>query len=66
MRHWVRLVDDGLIVETEDRPAAELDDQRRRYYRLTGAGREALGVEIARLGQLVQRAIRVEPTWSLT
>lgn len=60
-----RLVDEGLIVETEDRPAAELDDQRRRYYHLTGAGREALGVEVRRLGQLVKRAVRIEPTWAL-
>ena len=52
-----RLADDGLIVETEDRPAAELDDQRRRYYQITGAGRVALGAEIQTMSRLVERAV---------
>src|SRR3990172_318105 len=30
-----RLLDDGLIAESDERPDPELDDQRRRYYRLT-------------------------------
>ena len=34
-----RLLDDGLIEETDERPDAEMDDQRRRYYRLTTLGR---------------------------
>ena len=37
-----RLLDDGLIDETDDRPDAELDDQRRRYYRLTALGRSTV------------------------
>ena len=37
-----RLSDDGLIEETEERPDSDLDDQRRRYYRLTPAGRKML------------------------
>jgi hypothetical protein len=36
-----RLVDDGLIEETDERPDPELDDQRRRYYRLTATGRRS-------------------------
>lgn len=59
-----RLVDDGLIIETEDRPAAELDDRRRRYYRITASGREALGAEIYRLQRLVRHAVRIEPGWA--
>ena len=31
-----RLLDDGLIEESDDRPDPDMDDQRRRYYRLTG------------------------------
>ena len=59
-----RLVDSGLIVETDDRPAAELDDQRRRYYRITPNGRSALGTEVRRLATLVNHATRLEPRWA--
>src|ERR1017187_1323808 len=33
-----RMLEQGLIVETQDRPAPELDDERRRYYRITPFG----------------------------
>lgn len=56
-----RLADDSLIVETDDRPAVELDDQRRRYYRVTDSGRTALASEVARLAVLVDHARRIEP-----
>lgn len=59
-----RLVDDGLISETDDRPAPELDDSRRRYYTITDEGRSALGAEIRRLDRLVTHALRVEPGWA--
>lgn len=58
-----RLADAGLIVETDERPAAELDDQRRRYYRITDAGRHAVGAEIDRLAQLVRHARTLNPVW---
>ena len=48
-----RLLDDGLIEESAARPAAHLDDERRRYYRITGAGRRALAAELKRLDRLV-------------
>jgi DNA-binding PadR family transcriptional regulator len=51
-----RLMDDGLIEESARRPAADVDDARRRYYRLTSAGRRALTDEIARLEELVRAA----------
>jgi DNA-binding PadR family transcriptional regulator len=51
-----RLMDDGLIEESARRPAADVDDARRRYYRLTTAGRRALTDEIARLEELVRAA----------
>jgi DNA-binding PadR family transcriptional regulator len=47
-----RLVRDGLIAETDARPDPALDDQRRRYYRLTGEGREVLSAEATRLARL--------------
>jgi len=55
-----RLMDAELIEESGERPAAELDDARRRYYRLTRLGRRVLAAEGERLGDLV-RAIRAKP-----
>ncbi len=48
-----RLMVKGLIEETQERPAPELDDARRRYYRLTPAGREAAESEASRLQQVI-------------
>ena len=51
-----RLVEDGLIEEADRRPDQQLDDQRRRYYRLTGLGRAVVSAEARRLQTLVQAA----------
>jgi DNA-binding PadR family transcriptional regulator len=51
-----RLLDDGLIEECDERPDPELDDQRRRYYRLTGTGRAIASAEVRRLQTLVRAA----------
>lgn len=51
-----RLVSKGLIEESEERPAPDLDDQRRRYYRLTEQGREVARGEAARLETIVGMA----------
>jgi DNA-binding PadR family transcriptional regulator len=48
-----RLIDAELIQESEERPAAELDDARRRYYKLTRLGRQVLDLESKRLEELV-------------
>jgi DNA-binding PadR family transcriptional regulator len=48
-----RLIDEGLIEESDERPAPELDDARRRYYRLTPAGKQVLNAESERLEELV-------------
>lgn len=53
-----RLLAAGLIEEAEARPDPVLDDERRRYYRLTGAGREAVAGEARRLASLVEVAAR--------
>lgn len=48
-----RLADAGWIEELEERPDAERDDERRRYYRITELGREVARAEARRLaGQL--------------
>jgi DNA-binding PadR family transcriptional regulator len=54
-----RLIEAELIQESDERPAPELDDARRRYYRLTALGRGVLDAECDRLQELV-RAIRVK------
>jgi DNA-binding PadR family transcriptional regulator len=51
-----RLLDDGLIEESAERPDGTLDDQRRRYYRLTAVGRAVVAAEAARLESLVDAA----------
>ena len=51
-----RMLEDGLIVETRDRPAPELDDERRRYYRITAFGTAVARAEARRLTQLVKLA----------
>jgi len=50
------MLDDGLIEESERRPAADLDDRRRRYYRITSLGRRVARAETARLEALVAEA----------
>src|SRR5687767_9069885 len=47
---------DGLIVETDERPDISLDDERRRYYRLTALGRSVAVAEITRLESIVGMA----------
>lgn len=51
-----RLVGQGLIEESDDRPDPELDDERRRYYRLTVAGHRIIAGEVARMEAQVARA----------
>src|SRR6186997_883966 len=52
-----QLLDDGLIEESTARPPSRLDDERRRYCRITAAGRQALATE-ARLLERVLMAVR--------
>src|SRR5271163_1357393 len=54
-----RLIEAELIEESDERPAPELDDARRRYYRLTAFGQRVLNAECERLQELVH-AIRVK------
>jgi len=51
-----RMLEQGLIVETRERPAPEDDDERRRYYRITPDGAAAAREEARRLAQLVRMA----------
>jgi len=51
-----RLLAAGLIAEIDERPDPELDDERRRYYRLTAPGRKLAIAENERLAQAVKAA----------
>src|SRR5262245_19717660 len=53
-----RLSDEKLLEEYDRRPAPDLDDERRRYYRLTTFGRRVVSAEAARLRSLVRLAQR--------
>ena len=48
-----RMLKDGWIAESSRRPAADLDDERRKYYRLTPLGRRIASAEADRLLRLV-------------
>ena len=51
-----RMLSDGLIEEMDERPDPELDDERRRYYRLTDLGHRVAVAEAERLERLVKNA----------
>ena len=49
-------LEDGLIVEVDERPEPENDDERRRYYRLTSFGRQVAAADAARLQKVLRQA----------
>jgi DNA-binding PadR family transcriptional regulator len=51
-----RFVDEGLIVECDERPDPALDDERRRYFRLSPTGRKVASAEARRLEEAVRHA----------
>ena len=51
-----RMLEQGLVVEIDQRPRPEDDDERRRYYRITPLGRKAARAEARRLADLVALA----------
>ena len=51
-----RMVNSGLITESDERPDPELDDERRRYYRITPLGRKVAAAEARRMERLVRIA----------
>lgn len=58
-RALARLLDNGLIEELDERPAAARDDERRRYYRLTPLGHAVARAEVERLASQVSAARRL-------
>ena len=55
-----RMLASNLIEETDERPDPEMDDSRRRYYRLTGFGARVLSAEAERLARAVRIAQQKE------
>jgi DNA-binding PadR family transcriptional regulator len=51
-----RMLESGLIIETRNRPAPEMDDERRRYYRITPLGKAVADAEAGRLRDLLRMA----------
>jgi len=61
-----KMLEQGLIEESDDRPDPHLDDERRRYYRLTAFGRQVAQAEAARMKGLVRLAAAQFGTRELT
>jgi DNA-binding PadR family transcriptional regulator len=49
-----RLMDAGLVARSSRRPASDAGDERRRYFRLTASGREALASDARRMQHLLR------------
>ncbi len=53
-----RLLAAGMLEESDDRPDPDLDDERRRYYRLTALGQRAVRAEALRYAEIAEVARR--------
>ncbi len=62
-RSLKQMVENGLITETSERPDPELDDERRRYYRITHFGWEVTRAEKLRLMQVLALAEKKQPSF---
>lgn len=51
-----KMLEIGLIEESDDRPDPHLDDERRRYYRITPFGRKVAQAEAVRMRELARIA----------
>lgn len=51
-----RMLEQGLVTEVSTRPAPEMDDERRRYYRITAFGRTVAKAEARRLAHMLKLA----------
>ena len=59
-----RLLADDLVLETDERPDPSLDDERRRYYRLTRFGHAVVIAELQRLESVILQARAKQLVWS--
>lgn len=56
-RSLKRLMKDGMVTESDSRPAEDLDDERRKYYGLTALGARVVEAEAERLRTLADVAL---------
>src|SRR5262245_57181666 len=56
-----RMIDAGLIRESDKKVDPKMDDERRVYYKITGAGQKALAAELERYREVVAVAKRLAP-----
>jgi DNA-binding PadR family transcriptional regulator len=56
-----RMIDAGLIRESDKKVDPRMDDERRVYYKITGLGQKALAAELARYREVVAVAKRLSP-----
>jgi DNA-binding PadR family transcriptional regulator len=52
-----RMLESGLCEESGKRPDPDLDDERRRYYRITGLGEKVVAAEVRRLATMIDRSV---------
>jgi DNA-binding PadR family transcriptional regulator len=52
-----RMLESGLCEESGERPDPDLDDERRRYYRITGLGEKVVTAEVRRLATMIERSV---------
>ena len=52
-----KLLEIGLVEEAGERPDADGDDERRRYYRVTGLGERVVTAEVRRLSTMIERSV---------
>jgi DNA-binding PadR family transcriptional regulator len=52
-----RLLELGMVEESGERPDPDLDDERRRYYRITGLGERVVTAEVRRLRTMIERSV---------
>jgi DNA-binding PadR family transcriptional regulator len=56
-----QLLEAGLVEESARRPAPQFDDERRRYFSITPAGRRVLRIELQKLERVVAAARPLSP-----
>ena len=59
-RTLARLTGSGLVEPSDQRPAPDLDDERRRYYAITAFGRDVAGAEARRLAAQLKEAVALD------
>ncbi len=57
-----KMLKSRLVEESDERPDPEMDDQRRRYYRISGLGERVLNAEVNRMEQLARIARSIQAT----